>query len=49
MSPDEIQRVNMKQKIAALLLGTALAFAANGALAQDKNIKIGVLTDNSGL
>ena len=39
----------MKQKIAALLLGTALAFAANGALAQDKNIKIGVLTDNSGL
>jgi branched-chain amino acid transport system substrate-binding protein len=39
----------MKQKISALLLGTALAFAATGALAQDKNIKIGVLTDNSGL
>jgi branched-chain amino acid transport system substrate-binding protein len=39
----------MKRKISALFLGTALAFAASGALAQDKNIKIGVLTDNSGL
>ena len=39
----------MKQKISALFLGTALAFATSGALAQDKNIKIGVLTDNSGL
>jgi len=39
----------MKQKISALFLGTALAFAASGALAQDKNVKIGVLTDNSGL
>src|SRR5437016_14523277 len=39
----------MKQKISALLLGTALALAASGALAQDKNVKVGVLTDNSGL
>ena len=39
----------MKQQISALLLGTALALAAGGALAQDKNVKIGVLTDNSGL
>ncbi|MBR1151977.1 ABC transporter substrate-binding protein [Bradyrhizobium sp. JYMT SZCCT0428] len=39
----------MKQKISALLFGTALTLAASGALAQDKNIKIGVLTDNSGL
>ena len=40
----------MKNKISALLLGTALAFAASGAaFAQDKTIKIGVLTDNSGL
>ena len=39
----------MKQQISALFLGTALAFATSGALAQDKNIKIGVLTDNSGL
>jgi len=43
----------MKSKISALLLGTALAFAAaNAAFAQDKmdkNIKIGVLTDMSGL
>jgi len=39
----------MKQKISALLFGTALTLAAGGALAQDKNIKIGVLTDNSGL
>ena len=40
----------MNNKISAVLLGTALAFAASGAvLAQDKAIKIGVLTDNSGL
>ena len=40
----------MKNRISALLLGAALAFAADsGALAQDKTIKIGVLTDNSGL
>jgi branched-chain amino acid transport system substrate-binding protein len=39
----------MKQKISALLFSTALVFAASGALAQDKNIKVGVLTDNSGL
>ena len=40
----------MKTSISALLLGTALAFAAGGsALAQDKTVKIGVLTDNSGL
>ena len=40
----------MKQQLSALLLGTALAIAAGtGAYAQDKNIKIGVLTDNSGL
>jgi branched-chain amino acid transport system substrate-binding protein len=40
----------MKHRISALFLGSALAFAAGcGAQAQDKNIKIGVLTDNSGL
>src|SRR5690242_11747420 len=40
----------MKQQLSALLLGTALSLAAaGGALAQDKTIKIGVLTDNSGL
>ena len=40
----------MKQKISTLLLGTALSLvAATGAFAQDKTIKIGVLTDNSGL
>src|SRR6202521_6171886 len=40
----------MKNTISALLLGTALAFAASSfAVAQDKTIKIGVLTDNSGL
>ena len=40
----------MKQQISALLLGTALALRRQrGALAQDKTIKIGVLTDNSGL
>ena len=40
----------MKHRISALFLGTALALAAGGgAMAQDKNVKIGVLTDNSGL
>jgi len=40
----------MKNTISALLLGTALALAAgSAAVAQDKNIKIGVLTDGSGL
>src|ERR1700709_2951965 len=40
----------MKNKISALLLGTALTLAAGGvALAQDKNIKIGALSDQSGL
>ncbi|MDO8400802.1 MAG: ABC transporter substrate-binding protein [Bradyrhizobium sp.] len=40
----------MKNRISALLLGTALAFGAStAALAQDKTVKIGVLTDNSGL
>ena len=40
----------MTNRISALLLGTALAFGASSAvLAQDKTIKIGVLTDNSGL
>lgn len=38
------------KSIAAFLLGTALAVTATGgALAQDKTVKIGVLTDNSGL
>ena len=39
----------MKHRISTLLLGAALAVAAGSALAQDKNVKIGVLTDNSGL
>jgi len=39
----------MKQKISALLFGTALALSATAAVAQDKNVKVGVLTDNSGL
>ena len=40
----------MKNKIAALLLGTALALAAgNLAVAQDKTVKIGSLSDQSGL
>jgi len=43
--------INMKnKKVTALLLGAALAFGvSDGALAQDKNVKIGVLTDLSGL
>ena len=40
----------MKNKISALLLGTALTLAsASLAAAQDKNVKIGVLSDQSGL
>jgi branched-chain amino acid transport system substrate-binding protein len=40
----------MTNRISALLLGAALAFGASSAvMAQDKTIKIGVLTDNSGL
>jgi branched-chain amino acid transport system substrate-binding protein len=40
----------MRNRISALLLGTALAFSAgSNAFAQDKTVKIGVLTDNSGL
>jgi branched-chain amino acid transport system substrate-binding protein len=40
----------MKHRISALFLGTALALAAGGsAMAQDKTVKVGVLTDNSGL
>jgi branched-chain amino acid transport system substrate-binding protein len=40
----------MKSTITGLLLGAALLLGANGAaLAQDKNVKIGVLTDLSGL
>jgi branched-chain amino acid transport system substrate-binding protein len=43
-------RDNMRNRIASLLLGTALALGANAlAMAQDKNVKIGVLTDLSGL
>src|SRR5437762_12452851 len=40
----------MKNRISAVLLAAALSSAASGAaFAQDKTIKIGVLTDNSGL
>ena len=40
----------MKTRIAALLLGTALSLAAaNTAFAQDKTVKIGALSDQSGL
>ena len=36
--------------VASLLLGTALMLAVAGAaVAQDKTVKVGVLTDNSGL
>jgi branched-chain amino acid transport system substrate-binding protein len=39
-----------KISIASLLLGTALSlFVGSAAVAQDKTVKIGVLTDNSGL
>ena len=50
MSSSGIFGVNMKNKTSALLLGAVLALVANGgALAQDKTVKVGVLTDNSGL
>ena len=40
----------MKTTISALLLGTALSLSASGlALAQDKTVKIGALSDQSGL
>jgi branched-chain amino acid transport system substrate-binding protein len=40
----------MKSRISVLLLGAALAFAADsGAFAQDKTVKIGALSDQSGL
>src|SRR5664279_950481 len=39
----------MNNRISAFLIGTALALASSGALAQDKTVKIGVLTDSSGL
>lgn len=40
----------MKNKISALLLGTALTLATGSfALAQDKTVKIGVLNDQSGI
>src|ERR1700685_1559319 len=40
----------MKNRVSALLLGTALALSATGhASAQDKTVKIGVLNDQSGL
>ncbi|KIZ41465.1 MULTISPECIES: ABC transporter substrate-binding protein [Rhodopseudomonas] len=40
----------MRHKASAILLGAALAISASGAaFAQDKTVKIGVLTDNSGL
>jgi branched-chain amino acid transport system substrate-binding protein len=40
----------MRHPISGLFFGASLVFAAcGGALAQDKNVKIGVLTDNSGL
>src|ERR1700709_1037046 len=39
----------MKKKISALLLTTAIVFAASSAFAQDKTIKIGALHDQSGL
>jgi branched-chain amino acid transport system substrate-binding protein len=44
------RETNMKNKISAVLLATAVALAAgSGAFAQDKTVKVGVLTDNSGL
>jgi len=40
----------MRNKVSALLLGTALAFSAgSAAFAQDKTVKIGSLSDQSGL
>jgi branched-chain amino acid transport system substrate-binding protein len=44
------EETNMKGRISALLLGTALTLAAgNLAFAQDKTVKIGALSDQSGL
>jgi branched-chain amino acid transport system substrate-binding protein len=44
------EETHMKSKISALLLGTALTLAAgNLAFAQDKTVKIGALSDQSGL
>jgi branched-chain amino acid transport system substrate-binding protein len=44
------EEANMKNRIAALLLGSALTLAAgNLAVAQDKTVKIGSLSDQSGL
>jgi branched-chain amino acid transport system substrate-binding protein len=41
---------NRKNRITALLIGTTLALAANGsAFAQDKTVKVGALSDQSGL
>jgi branched-chain amino acid transport system substrate-binding protein len=42
--------INMQNRISALLLGTALTLAsASFAVAQDKTVKIGALSDQSGL
>ena len=42
--------MTMRNKVSALLLGTALAFSAgSAAFAQDKTVKIGSLSDQSGL
>ena len=44
------RETNMNKKISALLLGTALMLAAeNPVFAQDKTVKIGALSDQSGL
>jgi branched-chain amino acid transport system substrate-binding protein len=46
----DLREKNMKNTIAAVLIGTTLALAANGgALAQDKTVKVGALSDQSGL
>ena len=39
----------MKTRISALVLSTALVFGAGSAFAQDKTVKIGVLSDQSSL
>jgi branched-chain amino acid transport system substrate-binding protein len=45
-----LREKNVKNWIVALLIGTTLALAANGvALAQDKTVKVGALSDQSGL
>src|ERR1700710_2075905 len=48
-SSRRIHGENMNNRISAFLFGTALALASSAAFAQDKTVKIGVLTDNSGL